>query len=94
MYVKEYLENRYGKDMNIQKGLRVYTTLDPRLQEYAEQVIREQVETNTKKHGASSAALVSMDNKTGKLLAMVGGPDYFDVENGGNNNMTTALRQP
>lgn len=35
-----------------------------------------------------------MDNTSGKLLAMVGGPDYFDIEHGGNNNMTTALRQP
>jgi len=35
-----------------------------------------------------------MDNTSGKLLAMVGGPDYFDTENGGNNNMTTAYRQP
>lgn len=35
-----------------------------------------------------------MDNTSGRLLAMVGGPDYFDIENGGNNNMTTALRQP
>jgi membrane carboxypeptidase/penicillin-binding protein PbpC len=35
-----------------------------------------------------------MDNKNGALLAMVGGPDYFDAENGGNNNMTIAKRQP
>ncbi len=35
-----------------------------------------------------------MDNKTGKLLAMVGGPDYFDEKNGGNNNMALAKRQP
>ncbi len=31
-----------------------------------------------------------MDNVTGKLLVMVGGPDYNDTENGGNNNMATA----
>ena len=46
MYVKEYLETTYGKDINIQNGLRVYTTIDPKLQEYAEQVVRDQVATN------------------------------------------------
>ena len=35
-----------------------------------------------------------MDNASGALLAMVGGPDYFDSENGGNNNMIIARRQP
>lgn len=72
MYVKEYLEQKYGKDINIQDGLHVYTTLDPSLQEHAEKVIRDLTEVNTQKYGASSAALVSMDNTTGRLLAMVG----------------------
>lgn len=35
-----------------------------------------------------------MNNTTGEILAMVGGPDYFDEKNGGNNNMVTASRQP
>jgi penicillin-binding protein 1A len=82
MYVKEYLETKYGKDMDITSGLKVYTTIDPALQEKAEEVVKKQVETNRKLYGASSAALVSMDNTDGKLLAMVGGADYFDTENG------------
>ncbi len=94
MYVKEYLEAKYGKDMDITSGLRIYTTIDPRLQEKAEEVVRKQVETSKKLYNASSAALISMDNTDGRLLAMVGGPDYFDMENGGNNNMTTTARQP
>lgn len=94
MYVKEYLESTYSKDLDISSGLKVYTTIDPILQEKAEEVLKKQVETNKKFYGASSAALISMDNKDGKLLAMVGWPDYFDIENGGNNNMTIALRQP
>jgi membrane peptidoglycan carboxypeptidase len=94
MYVKEYLETKYGKDMDITSGLKIYTTIDPRLQEKAEEIVRKQVETSKKLYSASSAALISMDNTDGRLLAMVGGPDYFDVENGGNNNMTTTPRQP
>lgn len=90
MYVNEYLEKKYGKDMDITSGLRIYTTIDPKLQEKAEEVIKKQVESNKKIYGASNAALVSMDNFDGKLLAMVGGANYFDTENGGNNNMATS----
>ncbi len=94
MYVKEYLETKYGKDIDISKGLKVYTTLDPKLQEKAEELVKKQAQINKSQFGANSAALVSMDNKTGKLLAMVGGPDYFDDANGGSNNMVLAKRQP
>lgn len=94
MYVKEYLESKYGQDLDITSGLKVYTTIDPALQEKAEEIVRKQSAINAKSYGATSAALVSMDNTNGKLLAMVGGPDYFDEENGGNNNMILSSRQP
>lgn len=94
MYIKEYLETKYGKDIDVTNGLKVYTTIDPKLQAYAEEAVKKQVAINKSQYGANSAALVSMDNVTGKLLSMVGGPDYFDTENGGNNNMVTAVRQP
>lgn len=35
-YVRNYLENKYGSDYLFQEGLKVYTTLDPQLQRYAE----------------------------------------------------------
>lgn len=94
MYIKEYLETKYGKDMDITSWLRVYTTIDPKLQEKAESIIKEKVESNKKLYKASSAALVSMDNKDGRLLAMVWWADYFDIENWGNNNMALSPRQP
>jgi penicillin-binding protein 1A len=94
MYVKEYLENKYGKDVDITQWLKVYTTIDPKLQDKAEELVTKQAKTNSTQYGAKSAALVSMDNTNGAILAMVGGPDYFDSENGGNNNMILAKRQP
>ncbi len=94
MYIKEYLESKYGKDIDVTAGLKVYTTIDPKLQDKAEELIKKQVAINKAQYGATSAALVSMDNKSGGILSMVGWPDYFDTENGGNNNMITAKRQP
>ncbi len=72
MMVKEYLEKKYGEDTNVKQGLKVYTTIDPTLQDEAEKVVFDHVQNNKKLRGANSAALVSMDNKTGKLLALVG----------------------
>ncbi len=94
MYIKEYLESKYGKDIDITQWLKVYTTLDPKLQDKAEELVRKQVAINKVQYWATSAALVSMDNMSGALLAMVGGPDYFDLDNGGNNNMIISQRQP
>lgn len=93
-YIKDYLENKYGKDFESQGGLKIYTTIDPLLQDKAEELVKKQVKINISKYGAKSAALVSMDNKTGQILAMVGGADYFNGEEDGNVNIITSKRQP
>ncbi|HQK63541.1 MAG TPA: transglycosylase domain-containing protein, partial [Candidatus Staskawiczbacteria bacterium] len=41
MYVTKYLYDEYGEDYLKEKGLRVYTTLDYDLQQYAEQVVKD-----------------------------------------------------
>ncbi len=94
MYVKEKLAERYGEKMIEQEGLKIYTTLDLYKQEIAEEVIDEAVEGNEENYDATNAALVSIDPKTGQVLAMVGSRDYFDEEIDGQFNVTTALRQP
>lgn len=93
-YIKDYLENKYGKDFEAQGGLKIYTTIDPVLQDKAEELVKKQVNINKERYGAKSAALVSMDNKTGQILAMVGGANYFNDEEDGNVNIITSKRQP
>lgn len=94
MYVKEYLESKYGADYIEKSGLKVYTTLDWDLQQAAEQIISEGAQNNWKKYKAYNAALAAVDPKTGQILTMVGSRDYFDVENDGNVNVTIRDRQP
>lgn len=77
MYVKEYLENKYGRDYIEKAGLKVYTTLDWDLQKIAEEAIKQGAETNGKKYNAQNSALVAIDPKTGQILAMVGSKDYW-----------------
>lgn len=76
MYIKEMLEQTYGEESLKNSGLKIYTTLDWRLQEIAEEVIRTGV-ANNEKSNAYNGALTSIDPKTGQILAMVGSKDYF-----------------
>lgn len=93
-YIRSLLEEQFGKDLVAQGGLQVFTTLDPKLQTAAEEIIAAQIEKSKEAHGVSSAALLSTDAKTGEILAMVGSADYFDVEAHGNVNHVFAKRQP
>lgn len=76
LYVKKYLDEKYGEDFLKEKGLKVYTTLDWELQEYVEKVIKESDEYNLSR-GANNAASVVINPKTGEILAMVGSKNYF-----------------
>lgn len=93
MYVKEYLESKYGDQAIEQNGLKVTTTLDWDLQQAAETAVREGAAKNMRLN-ASNAALVAIDPKTGQVLAMVGSKDYFDTKIDGQVNVAIRDRQP
>lgn len=95
MYVRDYLNEKYGEEVVERAGLKVTTTLDWEIQKAAEEVISEIAPQNKKQFGAKNAALTALDPKTGEILAMVGSRDYFDIENDGNFNVATSPnRQP
>jgi membrane peptidoglycan carboxypeptidase len=75
--VQSYLADKFGEKSLQEGGLKVYTTLDPKLQSIAEQAIKDGVEKNSKKYNGHNGALVAIDPKTGQILAMVGSKDYF-----------------
>lgn len=93
-YIKEALSEKYGQKQVEQGGLKVITTIDIFKQEKAEETVAEYAETNLTRYGAENAALVSIDTKTGQILAMVGSKDYFDETIDGQVNVTTRPRQP
>ena len=94
MYVKEILGEKYGEKMIEQEGLQIYTTLDLEKQKLAEEIIMEIGEKNAEEYGASNAALLALDPKTGEIVSMVGSRDYFNDEIDGQFNITTSIRQP
>ncbi|XOU94238.1 MAG: penicillin-binding protein [Candidatus Kerfeldbacteria bacterium] len=93
-YVREQLSEKYGEKVIEQGGLRVTTTIDIEKQTIAEEVLETQAEKNKINYNANNAALVSIDTKTGQILAMVGSKDYFNEEIDGNVNVTLRPRQP
>ncbi|CAB4858040.1 unannotated protein [freshwater metagenome] len=71
-FVKQQLIEEYGLARVQRGGMRVFTTLDLKLQRRATQAIAERLPNP----GDPAAAVVTMDPKTGHILAMTSSGDY------------------
>jgi 1A family penicillin-binding protein len=92
-YIKDLLTQKYGSDVVEHGGLKVYTSLDLNLQNYAQNVVATEIAgIKTAYHVTNGAALITNPG-TGEILAMIGSHNYFDPKNG-NVNMTIAHLQP
>jgi penicillin-binding protein 1A len=118
--VRQYLEKKYGEDGLYRGGLSVYTTLNMKLQEGAEEALLKELEARQlhmeKTHSLEDTiytkvvidttgekplrkreykqiqgALLALDNKSGNILALVGGKDFRQSQF---NRVVQALRQP
>jgi len=76
LWVKSYLEEKYGEDFLKENGLKVYTSINWELQQLAEKFVEEGVKRN-KPYNANNAALVAVDPKTGEILSMVGSANWY-----------------
>ena len=94
MYIREYLEEKYGIELVQNGGLKVITTIDYNLQQQLEDIVKQGAFENAKKYKAKNSALIAIDPHTGQILSMVGSRDFFDTEIPGQFNITTAARQP
>ncbi len=93
LWIKELLADKYGEKVVEQGGLRVYTTLDLDIQEFAQQAVATEVAKLKKQKVGNGAAIVTRPS-TGEILAMVGSKDYFATDEDGKVNVTLASRQP
>jgi penicillin-binding protein 1C len=93
LWVKELLAEKYGDAVVEQGGLRVTTTLDLDLQEFAEAAVATEVAKLKKLKVGNGAVLVTRP-KSGEVLAMVGSKDYFAQDEDGKVNIIFANRQP
>ncbi|MFC5711573.1 transglycosylase domain-containing protein [Thalassorhabdus alkalitolerans] len=88
-YVRQLLVDEYELDPQLveEGGLQIYTTLDPVLQEKAENQLAIELPADTEIQGS----LVSIDPRSGAVKAMVGGKNY---EQSAFNRATQAMRPP
>jgi 1A family penicillin-binding protein len=100
--VRRQLAVRFGEGAVLRGGLRVYTTLDPRLQKAAEDAVaarlseldaqqRKLHKRETDDDNPIEGSLVAIDPKSGEVLAIVGGRDFHTSPF---NRAVQALRQP
>ena len=93
-YVRSILETQFDAQTIYQSGFSVYTTIDPALQDVAEEVVKEQVES-LQAYDATDGALVAIRPSSGEILAMVGSADFYDDSIDGQVNMAVSpTRQP
>lgn len=93
MYIRQLLEEQYGKSTIDTGGLEIITTLDYSIQYLAERTLKEELEKLVNLN-VTNAAVVILKPQTGEILAMVGSKDYFDTEHDGNVNVVIRPRQP
>lgn len=94
-YVIDELPNIVS-DPEALQHLRVYTSIDPDLQKLAYDTVAERLNKldkyfPKKPKGSLNAALVALRPKTGEIVAMVGGRNYYENQF---NRATMAMRQP
>ncbi len=92
-YIRSLLESMYDPQTIYRSGFTVYTTLDPDLQDFAQQTVTHQV-AQLANNQAFGGALVSIQPSTGEILALVGSPDFHNEAASGQINMAVSPRQP
>ena len=88
-YVLADLNKRFGADY-VQSGLRIETTLNYKMQKWAEADLENGVSAHGS-DGPNQGAMVTLDNNTGYIRAMVGGRNFRVSQY---NNVTMGRRQP
>lgn len=89
-YIRQQLEPKYGVEMFWQGGLKIYTTLDLKMQKLAEDIFEKKLaeyeaknESKTDVNTATSTlqgAFVALDTKTGGIKIMIGGRNYRESQ--------------
>ncbi|HSX17626.1 MAG TPA: transglycosylase domain-containing protein [Patescibacteria group bacterium] len=93
MAAKQQLEAKYGTETVKLGGWKVITTVDLGLQDKAEKAVAGAL-PEIHNQGGDEAAFVAEDNKTGQIVALVGGVDFNDADHGQINYATDVNISP
>ena len=90
-YVFQELRQLLGSTLAQEGNFIVETELDPMIQTKAERALRNSIDSDGRRYGYSQGAIVTLDSRTGAIVAMVGGKDYQQSQY---NRAVQAQRQP
>jgi penicillin-binding protein 1A len=89
--LRQDLEGKFGNALYT-SGYRIYSTLDARLQDAAEEAVTTGIiQIEKRVNPGVEAALIAIDLRTGYIKALVGGSNFWENQF---NRATQALRQP
>ena len=92
-FIRLQLEAQYDAQTIYRSGFKVYTTLDPDMQEFVQSSLQDQI-ASLVENDATNGAVVVVRPQNGEILAMVGSADFFNADISGQVNMAMAPRQP
>jgi membrane peptidoglycan carboxypeptidase len=92
-FIQTLVETEFGTDAMFQRGFTIYTTLEPRVQDAAQNTLTNTV-ASLVNNGVNTGAVMAVDPKTGAIRAMVGSPDFNDEDIGGQVDNTRTYQQP
>ncbi|MCA9907542.1 MAG: transglycosylase domain-containing protein [Anaerolineae bacterium] len=92
-YVQQYIEETYGTDAMYRGGYEIRTTLVPRIQDVAQDALLRQTQSLLA-NGVNAGSVLVTDPRSGAILAMIGSPDFNNVQFEGQNNFAFLPQQP
>lgn len=83
--IRKYIEGAYGEDFIYREGIKIYSSLNSKIQKVCEDVIDsliENIEKGVRRKRKDDTlplqiAIVAIENKTGEIKALIGGRDFF-----------------
>lgn len=91
-YALHALSDKYSDELLYRGGLTIHTTLDVHLQTQCEKILKSMINTDGRKLGADTGAIVLIENRTGYIRALVGGMGWSQASQF--NRAWQARRQP
>ena len=92
MYVRKIIEEKYWKEVLIEWGLKIITSLDLKLQNKAEEIVLKNALYNQENFDSENQSLLTLDTRNWEILTMVWSRDFFDKEIDGQVNVTRQKR--
>lgn len=93
-YMLEVMDGRLGQNYVKRAGFNLFTTLDLRMQQMAQQLVAERIAQGKERYNMNNGALVALRPGTGEILVMVGSADFNNTAIGGQVNVALMPRQP